>query len=211
MKQRLLKIMIASLTLSFLAVGCIDLSQPHRRIDHYILAYPSPPMANRPATDAIIRVARFRVAPAYDATRIFFSAHGLDRNAFHYHRWRAHPGDITAHFLARDLRQSGLFQAVFVQPSAPGATHIVQGVVDEFFQDRSGAIPAAALTLIVTVTEADEKDVSRRLLFQKTYPVREACQDRTPPALAEAMSRAMARISESVKADLYDSLTRSGQ
>jgi hypothetical protein len=49
----------------------------------------------------------------------------------------------------------------------------------------------------------NEPDISKRILLQKTYQLKETCRSKNPGALAEAMSRAMARVSGEIIKDLH--------
>ncbi len=60
---------------------------------------------------------RFQVAPFYNTTNIIYKEASLKRNAYHYHKWQANPGDLVTYFLARDLRETGLFKDIFILSS----------------------------------------------------------------------------------------------
>jgi hypothetical protein len=75
-----------------------------------------------------------------------------------------------------------------------------------FEQDRSD-VWEAVLTVSITLITEDELDVSKRTLFQKKYHSREECKQQNPRAIAEAMSRAMAKISKMITTDIYQRLS----
>ena len=60
---------------------------------------------------------RFQVAPFYNTTNIIYKEASIKRNAYHYHKWRANPEDLVTYFLARDLRETGLFNGKFILSS----------------------------------------------------------------------------------------------
>jgi len=49
----------------------------------------------------------------------------------------------------------------------------------------------------------NEPDVSKRILFQKSYRVIKPCKDEHPRGLAETMSLAMREVSEKIIRDIY--------
>lgn len=182
--------------------GCIDPTQPHRRIDQYVLEY-SPPEANTAVhADKGLRVARFRVAPQYNSTRIFYRSEAFVRNHYEYHRWRAHPGDMVAFFLSRDLRAAGLFSGVYLGETIADPDLRLEGTVDEIYEDDAGTNRQAVLSITVSLLGQNGDDIVEQLLWQQDYSARESCSDRSPASLAAAMSRSMARISAAVIEDL---------
>jgi ABC-type uncharacterized transport system auxiliary subunit len=110
-------------------------------------------------------------------------------------------------FLARDMKESGLFKAVLPGDSGIPVTHMMEGSVDEFLEWDTEQTWKAVLAVSITLMVEKEPDISKKVLYQKTYRTEEACKQRNPRALAEAMSRAMARVSEHIIRDVYRSLS----
>ena len=67
------------------------------------------------------------------------------------------------------------------------------------------------LIISITLMAEDEPDVSRRILFQRRYRAEESCTIKNPRALAEAMSRAMADLSEKIIRDIHGRLKEGRQ
>jgi len=120
-----------------------------------------------------------------------------------YSKWIANPGDFATYFLARDLRDSGLFKAVFTYKSHLTAAYALEGSVDEFFEMDTPEGWDAVLGLSVTLVVLGEPDVSKRILFQKSYRVARRCKEEHPRGLAETMSLAMQEASEKIIRDVY--------
>lgn len=110
-------------------------------------------------------------------------------------------------FLTRDLQQSGFFEAVLPFSNPASATHRVTGSVDEFLEKDGSQGWQAVLTLNIIVHAERETDIQKSILLQKNYTAVEACKIRNPQALAEAMSRAMAKVSQEVMRDIYQALS----
>jgi ABC-type uncharacterized transport system auxiliary subunit len=51
-----------------------------------------------------------------------------------------------------------------------------------------------------------EADVSKKIVFQKSYHIRKPCRQKNPRALAEAMSTAMAEASTQIINEVYNRL-----
>jgi len=200
-------ILILTLTLLLTAACAGQLKKPARRIDFYTLEYPPPRPAGKAPLPLVLGVQRFRVAPTYNTQKIVYRDRSFKRNTYQYHKWRAEPGDLVGYFLARDLRQSGIFKAVFSMEENLPTSYFIEGTVDEFFEFDTNRSWEAVLTVSITLMKTIEPDISRRIILQKTYSARKPCREKNPRALAEAMSLAMAEISKAIMNDVYTSLS----
>ena len=189
-----------------LSGACLNLKKPQNKIEFYTLEYESPQITGHNPLPFAVRVEGFGVAPAYDTHRIIYREGSFQRDSYVYHRWRANPADMVTYFLRRDIRQSGLFKAVLPRDSGFPSSHVIEGTVDEFFESDSGETWEAVLALSVVLMAENEPDVSRRILFQKTYRTTKPCNHKHPVALAGAMSQAMGEISSQIIKDVYDRL-----
>ncbi|MBU0986879.1 MAG: PqiC family protein [Proteobacteria bacterium] len=185
--------------------GCSNLKPSNYRIDYYTLEYDAPGF-DFPTLPRVIRVERFQVAPLYNSNRIVYRKIPYARDTYFYHKWRANPGDLVTYFLTRDIRQSTVFKAVNTYETGLASSHIIEGMVDEFFEDDGRESWEAVLSVSITLVANDEPDLGKRVLFQKKYSQREACRQKNPQALAAAMSKAMAGISETIIKDIYKHL-----
>ena len=189
--------------LTLLLGGCMKAKHPGRQIEYYTLEYEPPPATDLEPLPHVVRIERFGVAPTYNTSRIIYREGSFRREAYVYKRWRSNPGDLVTYFLHRDIKRSGLFRAVLPQDSRFPSSYVIEGSVDEFFEWDTASVWTAVLTLSITLMAENEPDISKRILLQKTYQSRETCQAKNPAALAEAMSRAMARASGEIIADLH--------
>lgn len=188
--------------------SCLQLKQPSLRINYYTLEYDPPRMGPLEPLPLIIKMNRFGAAPEYSTRHMIYRDDSFKRQSYVYHKWRANPGDLVGSFLARDMRRSGLFRAVLPEGSGFAASHRVEGALEEFFEQDLETGWKAVLALTITLMVEQEPDVSKRVIFQKTYQGTETCTKKTPRDLAEAMSSAMAGISRQITKDIYDSLNR---
>jgi ABC-type uncharacterized transport system auxiliary subunit len=148
----------------------------------------------------------FSASPLYDTENIVYREKPFKKETYYFHQWRAKPEALVAYFLMRDLQQSALFKAVLPAASALPATHAVCGNVDEFLETDEEAAWQAVLTVTIVLRTEREPDILKSILLQKTYTATETCQFKSPQALAEAMSRAMARVAPDIIRDIHQAL-----
>ena len=196
------------LAVLFLAVGCFNFKQPRNRVQHYMLEYTSSEMKDLKPLPVSLKVDRFSVAPAYNTNRIIFRDGSFKRDEYFYHKWRANPGDMVTYFLSRDIRNSGLFKAVLPYGSELPFSCVLEGSVDEFVEWDSPEGWHGVLAVTVTLMAAKEPDVSKRILFQKTYRAEKPLTEKNPQGLTQALSLAMADISKNIIMDIYSVLKK---
>lgn len=190
--------------ISLFLTACIDLKQPKNKIEYYTLEYDPPSAGVRRPLPRTIRVTRFSVSPVYNSSRIVYRDKAFKRQTYAYYMWRANPGDLVSYFLSRDMRQSGLFKAVLTPGSSFPSSYLLEGSVDDFYElDRENGWEAV-LSVSVAVIDEKELDISKKILFQKTYRSTKPCRQKNPRSLAQAMSRAMSEVSEKIIKDSYD-------
>ena len=187
--------------------GCANLRQPSPKIEYYILEYEPERVEAASPVPALVRVDRFNAAPPYHTTRMIYRELPFSRQAYHYHKWRATPADLTTYFVARDLNRSGVFKGVFPAGTGTGATHVLEGTVDEFHERDHEDHWEAVLTVTVSLLREREPDPSKRLVFQKVYSFSEKCAQKNPRAVAEAMSEAMSKLTSSLVNDIRTALS----
>jgi len=205
---RMTKTCFLCLTLFILAAGCVNFKQPRNRVQHYMLEYASPEMKDLTPLPVSLKVERFSVAPAYNTNRIIYRDGSFKRDEYFYHKWRANPGDMVTYFLGRDIRDSGIFQAVLPHGSDFPFSYVLEGSVDEFVEWDSPEGWNGVLAVTVALLAANEPDVSRRILLQKTYRIEKPLAEKTPQGLTQALSRAMGDISTHIISDMYSVLKK---
>ena len=203
-KERIIFALLCGLLV--LSLGCLDIRRPTKNIEFYSLEYAPPKMPALPQIPAVLRIERFSVAPPYNSNRILYRDSSLTRNEYVYYKWRSTPGELVAHFLGRDMRQSGLFKAVIPSESRIASSHMIEGSVEEFLEWDTLEDWKAILSISVTLLEENRSDITGRVLFQKTYRTEKKCAQKNPQALAAAMSQAMSELSGLVIRDIYESL-----
>lgn len=154
----------------------------------------------------VVRVERFTANPPFDTQRIIYGDKGLHRNTYANFKWIAPPGELLAYALARNLLQSNGFQAVLTPHAASPPTHAIHGFLEVFLEEDYTHPAQASLRLSITLIDARQPDPINRILLQKTYSAKAPCDDKTPAALAQAMSAATVRINTEIIRDVYQRL-----
>ncbi len=190
--------------------ACLNLKQPRTKIEYYTLEYDPPVPDHHPPLCEPIRLNQFVVSPIYNTNRIIYREGLFKREAYVYHKWRANPADVITYLLRRDLQQSGLFKAVVSRESRLPSAYVLEGSVDEFLEWNTKTGWEAFLSLSIILMQENEPDISKKILFQKTYFSNKPCRQKNPGALAEAMSSAMSEISAQIMLDIYNAILSTG-
>ena len=154
----------------------------------------------------VLRVNRFSVSPPFNTQRIVYATKDLHRNSYPYHQWIAVPGDLLSYLLARDLEYFNGFAAVMPPDASQSATHEVYGWVEEFIENDTHNPWQASVRIHITLASALDPDPGRRIVMQKRYHQTADCKAKTPAALAEAMSNAVAAIYREAVKDIHAGL-----
>jgi cholesterol transport system auxiliary component len=203
-RDKLILILLMGLTLPL--SGCLDFKQPRSKIEYYSLEYDPPRMGDHQPVSHVIKVELFGISPIYNTRKIIYRDDAYKRAAYDYHKWQANPAELVTYFLARDMRQSGLFKAVVTRNNRFPHAYVLGGSVDEFLESDMQAGCQADLSLDIVLMSEHETDVSKKIVFQKAYHIRKPCRQKNPPALAEAMSTAMAEASAQIIDEVYNRL-----
>ncbi len=193
-----------SLIIVTISSSCMDLKQKSLDMQYYTLEYEAPLSAGRDALPFVIKVENFNGAPVYNTTAIIYRERAYKRGSYPYHRWRANPANIITYLLGRDLKNSGMFKGVII----PGERNKdisfrLSGIIDEFYEMDNGGEHYGVLSMSITVTPEAALRKRNMDLFQKSYSVTEKMERKNPVSLAEALSRAMKRMSQEIGRDIY--------
>ncbi|MFP4040840.1 MAG: ABC-type transport auxiliary lipoprotein family protein [Desulfosudaceae bacterium] len=191
-----------------LAGGCAslsELSQPDLDIEYYSIEI-KPPAATGDTIPGVLRFRQFTAAPLYNTKAIIYRTREFQTDQYTYHRWHAAPADMTADWLGRAIRKSGLFQAVFGPESLNPADYCLDGHLETFLENDTSSPWQAELALVITLLDPSQSEPRQQTLMQKRYTATEPCVRDNPRALAEAMSRALETVAGEIIADITDRL-----
>ena len=200
-------IWILLIGLALFTGACLDLKQPHHKINFYSLEYDPSRMQGLQPVAAVIKVEPFSVSPMYNNRKIIYRDKAYQKADYTYHKWRTNPGDTVTYFLVRDMQRSRLFKAVLTRTSKFPYAYVLEGSVDEFLESDSQDGCQAILALSITLMAEHETDMDQKILLQKSYQMNRPCKHKNPGALAEAMSHAMSKASEKIIKDVLEKIT----
>lgn len=187
--------------------GCIGNASAPSTVYYYTIDYDSEAPSAPSRLPVVLRVNRFSASPPFNTQRIVYAEKNLHRNTYTYHHWIAQPGELLSYLLARDLDYCDGFLAVLPADATQPATHDVYGWIEEFIEIDDHNPWQASISVHITLASALDPDASRRILMQKHYRQKAECKAKTPAALAQAMSAAVAFIYKDVVRDIYSHLT----
>jgi ABC-type uncharacterized transport system auxiliary subunit len=184
-----------------LLIGC---GKPPMLVNQYILEYPAPVVGGKAKVGEAVKVQLFSVAQAFNTNNMVYQPQPYKSQVYNYSRWRANPGYLVTDYLLRDLRDAGLFKAVFGPDSRGRYRFLLEGGVAEFQElDEPGGWKAA-LALTVTLLDTSKEELPQRIVFQRNYRAEEPMPEKTPRGLAQAMSRALEQVSARIIHDTYE-------
>jgi ABC-type uncharacterized transport system auxiliary subunit len=194
--------LLAALLVSLVS-GC---GKPPMLVNQYILEYPAPSPGGRGKIPEAVKVELFSVAQAFNTNAMVYQPQPFQSQVYNYSRWRVNPGHLVTDYLLRDLRDAGLFKAVFGPEGGGKHRFKLEGGVAEFQEIDEPGSWKAALALTVTLLDTNQEELPQRVVFQKNYRVLEPMLEKTPQGLAQAMSRAMEQVSARIITDTAEAV-----
>jgi ABC-type uncharacterized transport system auxiliary subunit len=194
---------IIALGLAFLLPLLSGCGKPPMLVHQYILEYPAPVVGRQARIAEALKVEQFSVAQAFNSNSMVYQPEPFKSAVYNYSRWRVNPGYLVTDYLLRDLRNARLFKAVYGPASTGRYRFLLEGGVEDFQELDEPDGWKAALALTVTLLDVTKTELPQRVVFQKNYRVMEPMPEKTPTGLAQAMSRAMARLSGRIITDTY--------
>ena len=185
--------------------GCSLGEKRTQVVRQYILEYSSPTVEGLAQTKDLIKVERFSVTQAFNTTAMLYQDSPYTLNSDPYNRWRVTPGEMVPDYLIRDLRKMNFFRAVYSYHDFANTRYVLQGQVEDFLEVAERGSAKAVLGMNVTLLDL-AKEAPRKVLFQKSYRSEDPLHEKTAPGFAQAMSRAMEKISRQLMVDLREAI-----
>ncbi len=190
------------LVLIFLLAGCVG-GKIASTIEYYMLDYASPDIKESTPFNGFIKVERFSVAQIFNGNAMLHRTGSFALTPFPNDRWRVNPADLVRDKLIRDIRHSGIFRGVFTYRDTEVTRFVLEGNVTEFLEVEEKGSPKALLTIYVTLLDLKQKDITRKVIFQKKYSQAMECGERGPKGMAEGLSKSMEQLSGQIISDVY--------
>jgi len=188
--------------------SCICGGGPPKATLQYAIDYPPPSFSGLSGLQADIGVSRFSIARAYRGHEMVYSPKPYREDAYNYARWVAGPSDMIGDHLLRDLRASGLFEAVFSYCDAEEPRYVLKGGVEKIMETDRGDSTEAALAMNVILLDRGDTGHPEQIVFQRTYRAAEPMQKRTAENFAASASKAASRMAEEIIRDVHEAIQR---
>jgi len=189
--------------ITLLAAGCFGRSKADHLVEQYSLEYAPPAVESLGRMCESVKVERFSVAQSFNSQAMVYRAQPYKLAVYNYNRWRVNPGDMVTDYLIRDLWAVNVFPAVFSYRNMEGTRFIIEGGVEEFLEMMAQDNWKAVLKTNVSFIDGSQKELTKRVVFQKRYHFEESLKEHSPDEFARGMSVNMQRFSEQLIKDIY--------
>ncbi|MCX5815812.1 MAG: ABC-type transport auxiliary lipoprotein family protein [Proteobacteria bacterium] len=187
----------------FIAAGCFGRSKAPHLVEQYSLEYTPPTVESLGRMCEPIKVERFSVYQSFNSQAMLYRAQPYKLAAYNYNRWRVNPGDMVTDYLIRDLRAANVFPVVFSYRDIEGTRFIIEGGVEEFLEMMAQDNRKAVLKTNVSFIDGSQKELTKRVVFQKRYHFEESLKEHSPDEFARGMSVNMLHFSEQLIKDIH--------
>jgi ABC-type uncharacterized transport system auxiliary subunit len=167
-------------------------------VRYYQLA--APESAEASGGDVVLAVEQLTADAAFEDQRMVYRTSPYRVDYYYYHRWSAPPSLLVTDYLRMAYARTGRFRAV-VSGYTPEATAVLTGRVlalEEVDGDQSDGPWRGRVRLELALRDGR----SGELLWSRTLSEEEPVESRSPEGVAQALTRAVARIVESTAPEI---------
>ncbi|MFO7930754.1 MAG: ABC-type transport auxiliary lipoprotein family protein [Thermodesulfobacteriota bacterium] len=201
MKSRIFYFIVLA-ALAAAVYGCGAFKSQPEQIKLYTLSYPAPRALKTDfSSAALLEVKPFRAAGPYRSDRMVYAESKYKRSSYVYHKWQTEPAGMVGDLIMRDIRASQVAEAVVSDPDAR-QTHSLRGNIEAFYEDDSQDPWEAVIEITFTLSENSANSPESRVILHRTYTERKTLEQNNPLGLAEAMSRAVEKVSARMIKDM---------
>jgi cholesterol transport system auxiliary component len=178
--------------------GCLDLKKSYPEKRSFVLDV-GVPQQETPSTGAVVlKINKFRVSPLFAGRAMVYRIADLQYESDFYDEWFVAPASLVTQQVHNWLSQSSGFQLVGLGMNHVEPTHLLEGIVTEFYGDFRGA-PRAVFGLELHLLDATHE---RHPFFRRTYRQDVPLSDRSPDALARGLTEALRMVLVDIVKDL---------
>ncbi len=195
------RLLLPSLLSVLVLTGCASYFSSGSPPQYYKIDYAVSPSDCRGGWKDIVRVWPFSASAPYDREEMIIldAEHALRFSSVY--RWVAVPGVMVADRLLEDLGRSRLFAGATAPVNRLASSLELSGHIHRFaWEDGGSGSKRAVLDVEVTLWREEPK---RDVLFRRHYRLESPpSASGSPEVMAEAMSRLVREMSESLQSDL---------
>lgn len=182
------------------AAGCLNLNKSYPEKRSFVLDVGTPSQETVSNGTIVLKINKFRVSPLFAGRAMVYRIADLQYESDFYDEWFVAPGALIMQQLQNWLTQSGRFQLVLLGTDHIEPTHVLEGIVTEFYGDFRNS-PRAVLGMELRLLEGSNE---RRLLFRRTYHEDVPLTERSPEALARGLTEALRTVLVAMTKDIGD-------
>lgn len=189
----------------FLLVGgCGLLSK--KSITYHNLDYPSPAVEYSDPSPDTLMVYKFLSDPSVDTHMLSISNVKSGSATVGQHRWQENPVDMITELVLRDIETSRLFERAVDQWSSVRYRYALEGAVRNLAGEITEKSAYALVEAEVSFIDFDAPKLGKKVIFKKSYRISEPSDGKTPGKIAEAMNRAVKKLSKNIRDDVSASM-----
>lgn len=194
-----------SLFAALLSGGCALTSKS--AITYYNLDYPSPKAEYSKPSPDVLMVYKFLSSSDVDTLLLTISDEKTPSPVVSQHRWQENPVDMITELVLRDIETSRLFEKAVDQWSSMRYRYALEGTVRNLMGEIAENSARAVVETEVSFIDFEASKLGKKIIFRKLYKITEPSVDKTPAMIAQAMNRAVKRLSKRIRDDVSASMT----
>jgi ABC-type uncharacterized transport system auxiliary subunit len=153
-----------------------------------------------------VRVLPFGIATAYDSQSFLYRSGAYDVGIDYYNRWVGNPAHMITDLVVRDLAASKTVTAVVQTPSVLPADYELSGHIETLEERDEGSACTAHLRLRIVLDRVSSQG-HRYVVLQEGFTADAPCTPGDPESYAAAMSNAVQRVSDQIRAALLTGIS----
>ncbi len=175
-------------------------------ITYHNLDYPSPPVEYPDPSPDTLMVYRFLSDPSVDTHLLTISDVKSNDTIVGQHRWQENPVDMITDLVLRDIETSRLFEKAVDQWGSMRYRYALEGNVRNLSGEIAQKSAYALVEADVSFIDFDAPKLGKKVIFKKSYRISEPSETKTPGKIAEAMNRAVRKLSKNIRDDVSASM-----
>lgn len=192
------------IALLLLIGGCGLISKAS--VTYHNLDYPSPPVEYSDPSPDTLMVYKFLSDPSVDTHLLTISDVKSNDSIVGQHRWQENPVDMITDLVLRDIETSRLFEKAVDQWSSMRYRYALEGTVRNLSGEIASKSAYANVEAEVSFIDFDAPKLGKKVIFKKSYRISEPSEVKTPAKIAEAMNRAVRKLSKNIRDDVSASM-----
>ena len=198
-------------SLSLATAACLNLNKSYPEKRSFVLEVTSEQREPAPDAARVLKISKFRVSPLFVGRPMVYRVGELQYENDFYDEWFIAPGALLTQQFHDWLSKTGHFQFVLVGTNHIEPTHLLEGSVAEFYGDyRLAGSPKAIFGIELHLLDGLNES---QVLFHRAYHKEVPLADRSPDALAAALTQAVRQVLVDLERDLAEvpeALSRAG-